>query len=163
MADLPDRSVILPVARRATWVWLCATTLCAALALAWILLRRPLGLPHAGVWRWLPLAMIASPFVIGVPLWYWRVRRLRRALFAARFRLCTHCAYDLSPMPPTGNCPECGHPYDAARDVLRWEQTGFPYAEPRPRGFVPWSAEPSAPRPTRAAEERREPPAPSAS
>lgn len=110
------------------------------LAMAWLVLRRPLGLPRGGFFRVLPLTLIIIPWVVFLPLWYWRVRRFRRALFASRFRLCTHCGYDLSTLGAAGICPECGREFDAARDVARWEQTGAPYAEPRPEGFVPWSA-----------------------
>lgn len=142
MNDSPDTPFIgvAPVVRRAAVLWLTSAALFMLLAVAWIVVRRPLGLPRGGYYRVLPLALIALPWVIGLPLWHWRVRRFRRALFASRFRLCTHCAYDLSTLAPTGTCPECGNDYDAAKDVVTWEQTGAPYSEPRPKGFVPWSA-----------------------
>lgn len=130
---------VAPVVRRSAVLWLSSAALFMLLAVAWLVLRRPLGLPRGGFYRVLPLTLILVPWLVFLPLWHWRVRRFRRALFAARFRLCTHCAYDLSSLPPTGICPECGHDYDAARDVVRWEQTGAPYAEPRPKDFVPWS------------------------
>lgn len=141
MDDSPTTPLIgvAPVVRRAAIVWLGSAALFMLLAIAWLVLRGPLGLPRWGFFRVLPLTLILVPFVVFLPLWHWRVRRFRRALFASRFRLCTHCAYDLSTLASTGTCPECGHGYDALRDVARWEQTGAPYAEPRPSGFAPWS------------------------
>jgi hypothetical protein len=141
MASTPETPWVgvAPVVRRSTIVWLSSAALFMLLAVVWLVLRGPLGLPRGGFYRVLPLTLILIPWVVFLPLWHWRVRRFRRALFASRFRLCTHCAYDLSSLAPTGTCPECGHGYDAVRDVARWEQTGAPYAEPRPKGFVPWS------------------------
>lgn len=130
---------VAPVVRRSATLWVSSAALFMLLAVVWLVLRGPLGLPRGGFFRVLPLTLILIPFVVFLPLWHWRVRRLRRALFASRFRLCTHCAYDLSANAQAGTCPECGHEYDAVRDVARWEQTGAPYAEPRPKGFVPWS------------------------
>jgi hypothetical protein len=112
----------------------------ALAALAWLVLGKRLGLPGGGAYRLVPIALGLAPFVVLLPFWHWRVRRLRRALFASRFRLCTHCGYDVSTLSLAGTCPECGQPYDAARDVAIWAQQGAPYTEPRPPGFVPWSA-----------------------
>lgn len=141
MAGTPETPWVgvAPVVRRSAIVWLCSAALFMLLAVVWLVLRGPLGLPRGGFFRVLPLTLILIPWVVFLPLWHWRVRRFRRALFASRFRLCTHCAYDLSTLDPLGTCPECGNQYDAVRDVARWEQTGAPYAEPRPKGFVPWS------------------------
>lgn len=130
---------VAPAVRRAAILWLSSAALCMLLAVLFLALRRPLGLPRGGLFRVLPLTLILVPWLIFLPLWFWRVRRLRRALFASRFRLCTHCTYDLSSLGESGTCPECGNPFDAARDVARWENTGGPYAEPRPPGFTPWS------------------------
>lgn len=141
MSEMPDNQPIgvVPVVRRASALMMGSVLVGMLLAVVWLVMRRPLGLPRTGFYRVLPITMIALPFVIGLPLWHWRVRRLRQALFASRFRLCTHCAYDLSTLAEVGTCPECGNEYDAARDVERWERTGAPYTEPRPTGFVPWS------------------------
>ena len=134
---------VAPVVRRSTALWLGSAAFFMLLALAWLVLRRPLGLPRGGFFRVLPITLILIPWVVFLPLGHWRVRRFRTALFAARFRLCTHCGYDLSALPPpTGLCPECGREYDAARDVERWTRTGAPYTEPRPKGFEPWSPVP---------------------
>ena len=141
MADTPETPWIgvAPVVRRSAAIWLGSATLFMLLAMFWLALRGPLGLPRGGFFRVLPLTLIVVSWVVFLPLWHWRVRRFRRTLFASRLRLCTHCAYDLSTLAPTGTCPECGRDYDAARDVVTWENTGAPYAEPRPKGFVPWS------------------------
>jgi len=48
--------------------------------------------------------------------------RLRRRLRAASGRLCVHCTFDLRGMDDTGTCPECGRPFDAARDRQRWRE-----------------------------------------
>lgn len=141
MSDTPEQPWIgvAPVVRRSTAIWLGFVALFMLLAVVWLVLRGPLGLPHGGFFRVLPLTLILVPWIVLLPLWHWRMRRFRRALFLSRFRLCTHCAYDLSRLAPTGRCPECGREYDAQRDVKIWEQTGAPFAEPRPNGFVPWS------------------------
>ncbi len=146
-ADTPFIGVA-PVVRRATVIWLATAGLFMLLAIVWLVLRRPLGLPRGGFFRVVPLTLILIPWVLGIPLWHWSVRRFRRALFASRFRLCTHCAYDLSTLAPIGTCPECGNAYEAARDVATWERTGAPYAEPRPKGFVPWAPPAEGPPPT---------------
>lgn len=119
--------------------WVAGTALFVAGAIAWLVLRRLGVVPRGGVSRWVPLVLGVTPIAVLLPLWHWRERRLRRALFASRFRLCTHCAYDVSSLPPTGTCPECGRPYDAPRDVEVWAKQGAPYTEPRPHGFTPWS------------------------
>lgn len=108
-------------------------------ALAWSSLRKEGVVPRDGFSRLVMPILGAMPFVVLLPLWYWRTRHIRRALFASRFRLCTHCAYDLSTLDPTGTCPECGETYDAVADVQLWSRQGAPYTEPRPAGFVPWS------------------------
>ncbi len=120
----------------------------ALAALAWLVLGKRLGLTGGGGYRLVPIALALTPIVVLLPFWHWRVRRLRRALFASRFRLCMHCGYDVSTLYHAGTCPECGQPYDAARDVAIWARQGAPYSEPRPPGFVPWSAsEEEPPRP----------------
>jgi hypothetical protein len=141
MVDTPGQPWIgvAPVVRRSAAIWLGSAAIFMLLAVVWLVVRGPLGLPRGGFFRVLPLTLIVVPWVVFLPLWHWRVRCFRRALFASRFRLCTHCAYDLATLAPTGTCPECGHSYDAGRDVATWDQTGAPYAEPRPKGFVPWS------------------------
>lgn len=128
-----------PVIVKAVRLWVAAAVLCALAACAWLLLRRPLGLPRGGVYRFIPAILGLAPIVVLLPFWHWRVRSLRRALFASGFRLCTHCAYDVSTLAPAGTCPECGHPYDSVRDVELWARQGAPYTEPRPPGFTPWS------------------------
>lgn len=128
-----------PVVCRAVWLWAVASTAFALAAIAWVILREPLGLPRGGVYRFMPLSLALTPILVFLPLWHWRVRRLRRALFASRFRLCTRCEYDLSTLSTAGTCPECGRPYEASRDVAMWASTGAPYTEPRPAGFTPWS------------------------
>ncbi len=141
MPESPDNSLIdgAPVVRRATKLWLGSAALFMLLAVVWLALRGPLGWPRGGFYRVLPLTLIAVPWVVFLPLWIWRVRRFRRALLASRLRLCTFCGYDVSTLGVTGVCPECGNAFDAARDVAVWERTGAPYAEPRPKGFVPWA------------------------
>lgn len=141
MASSSESAVLgtVPVIRRQAWLWIGTGALFVLLAIAWFVLREFQVVPRRGHWRHVTILLALAPFYLVYPLWQWRARRLREALFASRFRLCTRCAYDLSTLSPTGTCPECGHDYDAVRDVARWEQTGAPYAEPRPEGFVPWS------------------------
>jgi hypothetical protein len=108
-------------------------------AIAWAVLRKLDIVPRAGLSRFVTPLLGAAPVVVFLPLWHWRTRHLRRALFASRFRLCTNCAYDLSALAPIGTCPECGETYDAVADVELWSLQGAPYTEPAPPGFVPWS------------------------
>lgn len=140
MTNTPtERAAPTPrVIRRAVRLWAMSAVVCALVALGCLVLRKPLGLPSGGGFRFVPIALGLAPIVVLLPFWHWRVRRLRRALFASRFRLCTHCGYDVSGLNSRGMCPECGQTYDLARDVAVWEAQGAPYTEPRPPGFMPW-------------------------
>lgn len=126
---------------RAVSLFVIATALCLLAAIAWPILGRFQIVPRGGMYRLVSPTFILFPIFVLLPFWHWRVRKLRSALFASRFRLCTNCAYDLSTHAPTGVCPECGCPFNAATDVEIWAAQGAPYTEPRPPGFTPWSAE----------------------
>ncbi len=128
-----------PVIAGAVRLFVSGALACVLGAIAWLVLRKLQIVPRSGVSRFVPLAMGLAPIVVLLPFWHWRVRRLRRALFASRFRLCTRCGYDVSTLGETGICPECGGAYDAEADVALWERQGAPYTEPRPRGFMAWS------------------------
>ncbi|MDX2148768.1 MAG: hypothetical protein SFZ23_14740 [Planctomycetota bacterium] len=128
-----------PVIRRAVVLWSTFAVLFALAGAAWLIFGKFFGLSRRGLWSFVPVGLGLTPILVLLPFWHWRVRRLRQALFQSRFRLCTNCAYDLSSHPATGSCPECGKPYDAARDVLIWAAQGAPYTEPRPAGFSAWS------------------------
>ncbi len=62
-----------------------------------------------------------------------RLRRAHKRDFAEvtnrQFRHCLGCRYDLSGLPPTGNCPECGRPYTDAGLRQSWLWT-YTQAEP---------------------------------
>ena len=120
-------------------LWVGAALVFVVAAIAWAVLRKLDIVPRTGLSRFVTPLLGAAPVVVFLPLWHWRTRHLRRALFASRFRLCTNCAYDLSALAPIGTCPECGETYDAVADVELWSLQGAPYTEPAPPGFVPWS------------------------
>ena len=123
----------------AVWLWVGLAIVFVFAAVAWAVLRKLNIVPRAGFSRLVMPILGAVPVFVLLPLWHWRTRHLRRALFASRFRLCTNCAYDLSSLAPTGTCPECGETYDAVADVKLWSLQGAPYTEPRPANFTPWS------------------------
>jgi hypothetical protein len=127
--------------RRAVIVWLSLVFTFLVATLTSALLWHPLGLPNNGPYKLVLFVLGFAPLVFGLPIWLWRVRRLRRLLFETGFRVCTHCAYDVSRLELSGKCPECGHTYDVTIDVQRWAKVGAPYTEPRPTGFKPWSPE----------------------
>ncbi len=60
-----------------------------------------------------------------------RRRSIRRSLRESQGRLCTHCAYDVSKLAPSGTCPECGKPYDIEKDKVLWEVVGARYGDHR--------------------------------
>ena len=103
--------------------------------IAWVLLRGPMGVPRGvGGWgrfvyRYGGLVLVAVPFFVIWPWWLLRTRSIRRALLASEGRLCTHCAYDVSTIAPSGTCPECGKPYDIEKDKPLWEAVGVRYGE----------------------------------
>lgn len=110
-----------PVARRALRWWIIASTLISASAVAWIILRRPLNIPRTGWFRYFPFALGLSPIFIVTPIYMWRTAWLRRKLAETNNQLCTHCAYNVSGLPKSGTCPECGNPYDTKADQTQWQ------------------------------------------
>jgi hypothetical protein len=84
------------------------------------------------VGRWAQVAVLAwlAVMIAVLATMHIRLRRqLRREFEAAAGRLCTHCAYNLKDLPPTGGCPECGHEYDAEFDARTWHGAGFEMPE----------------------------------
>lgn len=121
MSPLPlGASKFPPVMRRGMYWWVGLTLGFAALAVAWLALRRPLGLPRTGVVRYVPLVLGLTPVLVVNPLYLWRTWWLRRAVDAADGRLCTHCAYDVNGLDEKGACPECGGAYDIEVDRETW-------------------------------------------
>ncbi|MCC7389753.1 MAG: hypothetical protein IT431_13405 [Phycisphaerales bacterium] len=121
--------VFPPVMRRGVWWLLGLTVLFAVAAVAWVVLRGPLGVPRGFAYRFGALVLVAAPFVVVWPLWLLRTRHIRRALVRSEGRLCTHCAYDVSTLSPAGTCPECGGLYDIEKDRVVWEGVGVRYGE----------------------------------
>lgn len=106
--------------RRGLW-WLFGLSVFLVLAaVAWAILRRPLGVPRGFAYRYGSMVLGLVPVMVVWPWWYVRTRSIRRALLESEGRLCTHCAYDVSTLDPAGTCPECGKPYDIARDAPLW-------------------------------------------
>ncbi len=118
-----------PVMRRGVW-WLLILSACFMLApIVWVVFRGPLGVPRGFAHRYGALMLVAVPFVIIWPLWMLRTRHIRRALVRSNGQLCTHCAYDVSSLPASGICPECGGAYDVEKDKPLWEAVGVSYGE----------------------------------
>ena len=118
-----------PVLRRGLY-WLFGLTIaCALVSIAWVLLRKPMGVPRGFWYRYGALGPSLAPLLIIWPYWLWRTRSIRRALQDSQGRLCTHCAYDVSCLKPSGTCPECGRAYDIDQDKVLWEAVGARYGE----------------------------------
>lgn len=121
--------VLPPVMRRGVWWMLGLSAFFVLAPIAWVALRKPLGVPRGLAYRYGALVLVAVPFVIIQPLWVLRTRYIRKALVESEGRLCTHCAYDVSSLPPSGTCPECGKPYDIEKDKVLREAVGALYGD----------------------------------
>lgn len=120
-----SQGVAYPPVMRRGLMWLFGLSIVFFVApLVWVGLREPLGVPRGFAYRFGALILVAVPFVVIWPLWMLRTRWIRRALLRTGGRLCTHCAYDVSLLAPSGTCPECGSPYDIDRDKPLWEAVG---------------------------------------
>lgn len=127
----PNLRVVPPVMRRALYVWVGVSVCCAVAAIAWLILRKPLGVPRGFAYRFGSLILGLTPLLVLTPLWLLRTRHIRRALLESAGRLCTHCAYNVSTLEPAGTCPECGKPYDIEKDKPLWEAVGARYEDDR--------------------------------
>ena len=128
MGSLKANPNALPPVMRRGIVWTLALSMLFVLAaIAWVALRRSLGLPRGGWFRYVPMVLGLMPILVLMPLWVWRTRRIRRAIVASGGRLCTHCAYDVSKLPDPGTCPECGKRFEFAVDKQAWENVGALY------------------------------------
>lgn len=115
-----------PVWTKTTRRWLTGNIVCIALGFVLLTLKI-----HGGaMWSaffWIPL--IGACAVIPITLGAWLTVRHRRQLVSAWYksdgRLCPSCAYDVSPLSPTGTCPECGNAYDIDRDASMWREVGL--------------------------------------
>lgn len=121
-----------PVLRRYTVWFIVLVMLFSVLGVASILVRKWLGIPNRGWIRFLPLALALTPILVIAPLWWWRTRWIRRAVRESGWRLCTHCAYDVSTLAPSGTCPECGQHYDVEKDAALWADAGVKPPQPAP-------------------------------
>lgn len=127
----PNLRVVPPVMRRALYLWVGMSIFFAVVAIAWVMLRKPLGVPRGFAYRYGALIPGLTPLLVLTPLWLLRTRHLRRALLESQGRLCTHCAYDVSTLEPSGTCPECGKPYDIEKDKVLWQAVGARYGDDR--------------------------------
>jgi hypothetical protein len=100
-------------------------------AVTWVVLRGPLGVPRGFAYRYGALFLGLPPVVVLLPWWFFRTRSIRKALLESEGRLCTHCAYNVSTLAPSGVCPECGKPYDIEKDKPLWEAVGARYEDSR--------------------------------
>jgi hypothetical protein len=125
----PEPQVFPPVMRRGLW-WLFGLSAFLVLAaVAWAVLRKPLGVPRGFAYRYGAMVPGLLPILVLWPWWYVRTRSIRKALLESEGRLCTHCAYNVSTLDPAGTCPECGKPYDIEKDKVLWEAVGARYGE----------------------------------
>lgn len=125
----PSAVAFPPVMRRGVRWLLGLTGFFALAAVAWVVLRKPLGVPRGFAYRFGALVLVALPFVVVWPWWILRTRHIRRTLLRSDGRLCTHCAYDVSTLGDAGTCPECGGAYDREKDRVLWEAVGVRYGE----------------------------------
>ena len=121
--------VFPPVMRRGLWWLLGLSAFLVLAAVAWAVLRKPLGVPRGFAYRFGAMVLGLLPILAIFPCWFFRTRSIRRALLESEGRLCTHCAYDVSTLEPSGTCPECGKPYDIEKDKVLWEAVGAQYGD----------------------------------
>lgn len=121
--------VFPPVMRRGLWWLLGLSAFFVLAAVAWAVLRKPLGVPRGFAYRFGAMVLGLLPILVIFPCWFFRTRSIRRALLESEGRLCTHCAYDVSTLEPSGTCPECGKPYDIEKDKVLWEAVGAQYGD----------------------------------
>jgi predicted amidophosphoribosyltransferase len=50
------------------------------------------------------------------------MRRLKARLRLAKGALCPDCGYDIRGLAETGDCPECGRPFERKADVAYWRR-----------------------------------------
>lgn len=74
---------------------------------------------------WFALAMLMPPLAWHTGITAWAHARVRRTWRTAEGRLCTRCGQDLRGLGDAGLCPECGKPFDIARDAAAWARAGF--------------------------------------
>lgn len=115
--------------RRGLWWLLGLSAFLVLAAVAWAVLRKPLGVPRGFAYRFGAMVLGLLPILVIFPCWFFRTRSIRRALLESEGRLCTHCAYDVSTLAPSGTCPECGKPYDIEKDKVLWEAVGARYGD----------------------------------
>jgi hypothetical protein len=114
-----------PVMRRGLQWFLAGSAVLVVLAIGVEVARDLMGIRKT---RWITLATMAigwTPFLVLLPIWRWRTLSLRRLVTSTGFRVCIHCGYDLSSLPESGTCPECGKQYEieAVREV--WKRSGM--------------------------------------
>jgi hypothetical protein len=139
--------VFPPVMRRGLYLYLGLCCLFALAAIGWVILRNPMGVPRGWAYRYGAMIPGFMPLLVFMPLWFLRTRHIRLALHEAQGRLCTHCAYDVSRLPPSGTCPECGHHYDIEKDKPLWQAIGASLPDSTPPGSGPQPPPPETVRP----------------
>jgi hypothetical protein len=118
-----------PVIRKRVRNYVLAALLACAAGIGLVVFRDPLGIPYEPWGRYGPLVFALMPILVFWPMFLLGRRRFFRVFKEAGGRLCTHCAYNLSPMGESGTCPECGKPHDAKADKAMWEVAGYTIAE----------------------------------
>lgn len=114
-----------PVIRRSVRNYVLAALLACAAGLALVVFRDALGIPREPWGRYGPLFFGLMPIFVFWPMFLLGRRRIARQFKEARGRLCTHCAYNLSPMGASGTCPECGKLFDVEADIAMWKSAGY--------------------------------------
>ncbi len=68
------------------------------------------------------MTAIGISLVLGMALTYFSARKLARKLRAGDGKFCIHCGYNLNDLGETGNCPECGDPFEIAEVQNSWSR-----------------------------------------
>ena len=110
--------------RTSRWCFALAC-LCVAVALGTMVLRGTILPKRQPLHRYIIMGFGFAPALIIYPVGYLVQRRTIREWHRTRGRLCARCGYDLTSLPDTGTCPECGNNYDLDEDAAMWAEVGL--------------------------------------
>jgi|GEM_PF-1211827 len=116
---------LAPVLRRNVLGCIWASVVAVVLVVAFLFLRSHFNWPRTGWLRVVPLLGGLLPACVILPIGWMMRRSLHRDWRESGGRLCAHCGYNVSALPPAGTCPECGKAYDIERDAAMWARSGL--------------------------------------